>query len=179
MAKPDKAVPTGQPAQNTPAEVLTVQPRKIEAMEPARMQDAEFMRAQKVAIAHANTLPEDLLRHDYWAHVAQSLSPWTRIEVRANDGSWLFEGVVRECGRNWAHVHCLNLYQLGNDTAKVNDAIAAEYAGLPYEVVYRGEFEQWSVIRKSDRAVIHDKEATKAGADRWMIERQKADKIAA
>lgn len=151
--------------------------RRVEQLAPVRMQDAEFGRMEKVCVAHENTLPQDLLRQDYWAHVAQDLRPWARIEVRANDGTWLWEGVVLEAGRNWANVRELHLHQFTTkDMAQTNAAIQAEYAGMPYEVRYRGEFELWSVVRKSDDAVMHEKEATKNGADTWLRERLKADR---
>lgn len=161
-------------------DLLKVKLRKVEQMTLIRMQDAEFGRLEKVCVAHENTLPGDLLRQDYWAHVAPQLQAWARIEVRANDRSWLWEGVVLDAGRNWAIVHQLSLTHFGGaDIAKTNAAIAAEYAGLPYEVQFRGEFELWSVIRKSDRAVMSEKLATKAAADKYLRERQQADRVPA
>ena len=169
---------TKAPAPTATAVEKAIEPeRKIQQLEPVRMQDAEFKRLEKVCVAQPNTLPDDLLRQDYWAHVAPTLMPWTRIEARADDATWMADLVVLEAGRNWANVRMLHVYYFTDvDMAKTNAAIQAEYAGLPYEVKYRGEHSKWSVLRKSDQAVMHEEEGTKAGADFWMRERVKADK---
>jgi hypothetical protein len=141
--------------------------RKQRAAHPTRMQEAEFARAVHVVTADAEHLPQDLERQDYWAHVAQNLRPWTRLEVRADDGTWYAECLVLEAGRNWANVKVLQPSTTSRPptSPQTQAAIAEEYARLPYEVSFRGEHELWGVIRKSDNAVMHDKEGTKAGAD--------------
>lgn len=152
-------------------------PRPTIQLNPTRMQDAEYARVVRVVTAEPGTTLEDLQRQDYWAHVANTMSPWMRMEVRADDGSFYAEGLVLEAGRNWATVKILQSWNLDTaDVARTRSARMEEYAGLPYYVMFRGEHELWSVIRKSDNAVMHEKEGTRAGADRWLQERLKADK---
>lgn len=180
-----KAAATTEQADNVAGPIATAvasaapaeKKRDAAQLAPIRLQEADFGRTVFVCTAMPGTLPEDLAHQAYWAHVAPSLKPWARIEVRADDASWYAECLVLEAGRNWANVktlHCWNLS--GEDIARTSAAIAAEYAGLPYEVKFRGEHCLWSVLRKADAAVMHEGEATKAGADQWLRERMKADR---
>ena len=146
--------------------------RKAEQLQPIRMKPAEFARTVYVATAHANTIPEDLCKPEYWAHVASSLKPWDRLEVRADDGTWYAEGLVLEVGRGWSRCHLLKVENLSSIDVAQTQAI--QLAG--YEIQYRGEFSRWSVIRKSDRAVVREELGTQGSALDWVHERLKADR---
>ena len=179
--KPTSTVGTANTATAAPEATAQLQKqpqeRKVTQMDQPRFKGVEFMRSEYLCTAHPNTTPEDLLAPEYWAHISAQLRPRDRIEAWANDGSWMAEYVVLEAGRNWANVKTLNCWNLsGEDIARTSAAIAAEYAGLPYEVKFRGEHCLWSVLRKSDNAVMHENEGTKGGADQWLRERMKADR---
>lgn len=163
-----KAPPAPAQAQEAPKPPAVVVATQLDA---ARFKGAEFQRAQWVVTAHAHNQPEDLLRPDYWAHVAARLGPWHHIEARANDGSWYAEYLVLEAGRAWARVHMLHSWRL--TTADVALSQAARMS--PYEIVFRGPDGLWSVVRKSDRAIVHQNEQTEGGALDWVNERLKAD----
>lgn len=162
-----------QPAQDEPAR----KPAPIIQLNPSRMQDAEFTREVKTVTAEAGIEPRDLERQDYWAHVGQNLKPWTRIEVKADDGTWFADCIVLAAGRNWANVKVLQAFDLTSaDVDRTRASQVEEYLGLPYEVRYRGEHELWGVLRKSDNAIMHTGAQTKGEADTWLRERLKADK---
>jgi hypothetical protein len=44
------------------------------------------------AIATPGSTPIDLMRPEYWAHVAEKMKVWDKIEIRANDGACLADG---------------------------------------------------------------------------------------
>lgn len=144
--------------------------RKVEQLNPTRMKEAEFERQTYFAKAHENTHPEDLLDRAYWAHVATRLKPWDKVEVVANDGTWWAEFLVLEAGRTWAKVEMLRHKSLTASDVSASQATAM----TPYEVVHRGTDSKWSVIRKSDRAVMHEGEETQGGAIDWLNDRLKA-----
>ena len=146
--------------------------RKITPIDDQRFKLAEHGREHWLATAHENTRPSDLLRTDYWAHVSNKLRPRARIEMWANDGSWMAEYVVLEASRNWARVAMLQAHILtGADISQTQaDGLS------PYEIAHRGPHHQWSVIRKIDREVMHDGEPTMQGCVDWLQERMKADK---
>jgi hypothetical protein len=160
---------TDKPAEATKVEA-PVPERKVTPMDEARFKGAEYAREIWVATAHENTTPKDLLEPAYWAHIATKLRPRARIEAWANDGTWMAEYVVLEAGRNWAKLHLLSVHHLG--TADV--ALTRVDAMSPYEISFGGPHVQWRVIRKVDREVIHDGEATMDGAVSWLKERLKA-----
>lgn len=145
--------------------------RHVEQLNPIRMKGAEFLRVDAVAIAHANTLPADLLKPDYWAHVAKELRPRAHVEVWADDGSWYAEVLVREVGRAYCRVHLKTVINFDEQNAAQSKAI--EFGG--YRVVHRGEFAQWSVIRLSDNQVMREELGTQGAAVDWVNERIKAD----
>ena len=161
--------PPEAPKMNT-KKVTIPEDRKVEQLNPTRMKEAEFERQTYFAKAHENTKPEDLLDRAYWAHVATRLKPWDKVEVVANDGTWWAEFLVLEAGRTWAKVEMLRHKSLTASDVSASQATAM----TPYEVVHRGTDSKWSVIRKSDRAVMHEGEETQGGAIDWLNERLKA-----
>lgn len=144
--------------------------RKVEQLNPTRMKEGQYERTHWVATAHANTQPEDLLKPEYFSHVAAKLRPWDKIEARADDGTWYAEFLVLESGRNWARVVMLTKHNL--TSADVAQSQAQAMSKL--EIVYRGPHSKWSVIRKADNEVLHEGEETQGGAVNWANERLKA-----
>lgn len=153
-----------------PAAVQAEPERKVQQLNPSRMEGAEYQRNVWVMTAHENTTPSDLTDRAYWAHVAGKLKPWDRIEARANDGTWYAEFLVLEAGRTWAKVHMLHCASLTSADVAMSQATAM----MPYEVKFRGPHCKWSVIRKSDHEVVHEFEETQGSAIDWLNNRMKA-----
>lgn len=143
--------------------------RAVRALEIHRFKQAEFERTCYVVTAFENTEPEDLLDPAYWAHVAAKLKPWDRIEARANDGTWLAEYVVVGVDRAWAKVSLLNKYPLS--TPDVSQSQSS-----PYHVYHGGPANKWSVKRLSDNELQVKELPTKADAEKWVVERLKAER---
>jgi hypothetical protein len=146
--------------------------RKVRPMEVMRFNGEEFSRMAWVCTAFEHTNPEDLLQPEYWAHVATKLTPRSRIEAWADDGSWMAEYVVLEAGRNWARLHLLTVHHF--TSADIAQTLADRMS--PYEITHRGPHAKWSVIRKSDRQVLSEGYETARGAAEYMDERLKADR---
>lgn len=136
----------------------------VRAMETSRFKECEYERTIYVATAFEETAVEDMLKPAYWVHVASKLKPWDRIEARANDGTWWAEFMVLESGRNFARVTLLRQHNLTtSDVAQSQVAAMVEY-----KVVHRGPHCKWSVVRQSDKQVMHEGEAMRDGADAWL-----------
>lgn len=146
--------------------------RKIVPAEPNRFQGAEFKRNQFVLDAPDGARPDDLKDPAFWAHLGERLTPWAEIMVRAADGLWFSRVIVMESGRNYARVYVENTHYL--TTADV--AMSRAEANSPYEVAYRGPHNQWSVIRKADRQVVHEGSQTERAAYEWLKGRLQADR---
>lgn len=144
--------------------------RKVRQIEAPRFAGLEYGREAWLATAFANTTPQDLLDPSYWSHVSMKMRPRARIEAWADDGTWMAEYVVLDCGRNWAKLHLLAVHHLTTADVATSQADAMS----PYEVTFRGHHAKWSVIRKTDRAVMHEGSETMMAATTWLQERLKA-----
>lgn len=152
------------PAAQTAAEKL------VRAMEVSRFRECDYERTVYVATAFEDTTVEDMLDPKYWVHVASKMKPWDRIEARANDGTWWAEFMVLESGRAFARVVLMRQQNL--TTTDVAQSQIAAFTD--YKVLHRGPHCKWSVIRVSDKHVLHEGEGTKDGAENWLKNHQVA-----
>jgi len=134
--------------------------RKIEQIIPGRVREAQYARTHWNCIVPAGTLPEDLLKPEFWAHVAVKMKPQDQVEAWSDDGTWYAEYVVRAADRNWA--------LLAPKTKVVFTAADIPRPDEPYSVTYRGNLDQWSVVRKSDGSVLFKDGRTQDEATAWM-----------
>ena len=138
--------------------------RKVET--PTAIQEAEYRRTIWLLNAASGTQPDDVLVPEYWAHVGAKLKPWDRIEVRAADGTWYTELMVLDASRQWARVKTLvGPVMLTSADVSLTQTQAADAC----EVMHRGP-RKWSVVRKSDRAVMHEGEERRDAAEQWLAE---------
>ena len=146
------------------------QERKVEPLGPHGIHTAEHRRVVYFAIAAKGVEPGDLLSPAYWAHVAASLKPRDRVEVNAEDGAWYCEVMVLDVSRAYARVVPVvgPIHLTTADVAQTQDSL--------YDVSLRGP-KKWSIVRKSDRQVMHEGEETRDGAVKWL--KDNAAKLAA
>jgi CubicO group peptidase (beta-lactamase class C family) len=130
---------------------VEAQERKFEPITMTNISSAEFIRNIHCATIPHGTLPEDLLKPEYWAHVSNEFKAWGRIEARAEDGTWFGEYLITEVGRTWAKVFQLSLHKLST-----HDVSLSQASPSLYEVKWRGPNAKWSVVRKSDSSVMKD-----------------------
>ena len=127
--------------------------RKVESLTITNLKEAEFVRPVYCATIPFGTLPEDLLKPEYWAHVATHLRPWARIEARAEDGTWFAEYIVLSVDRTWARVRMLAKYNLTSQDTSISQAEKISKSG--FEIKWCGGA-KWSVIRTVDSAVMKE-----------------------
>lgn len=140
-------------------------PRDIRIM-PERVSLAEIARQDWVITAAAGTLIEDVMKPEYWSHIAPRLKPGDHIEVRVDTEEWLLELLVLETARSFTRVHLLKHHELG-------DWRDVEMKTAQHKIDWKGTFLKWSVIRLSDSAVIRDKFPTPEAASFFMIQHEK------
>lgn len=131
---------------------------------PNRFGHAEHVRNHWVATVEVGPNgadPSDFLKPEYWSLIAKSLQPYDLIEVRADDGSYWGEFLVRQCDRNWAKVHPLREHKFGAE-----EKVAADQGD--FEVVWKGPHKKWCVIRRNDSSMVHEGEQEKLGAITWL-----------
>lgn len=141
------------------------------ALNASRLQFAEHVRNVWIINPEYGVTPEDILEPSYFAHVANSLKPWDKIEARSEDGSYYAEYVVEQAGRSFAKLAMVHLVTLA---AKID--LATEVAEA-YQVIWKGPQYKWRVVRKKDNQTLKDGIASKGDALRWVQEHQKAVEI--
>lgn len=119
-----------------------------------RMKSGDFVRTLWVVTAEQGTTKEDIMTPSYWSHVASQFRPYDRIEVRVDDGTYFAELLILACDRTWAKVHELTFHSLTTSDVSMTQA---HDEMSDFDVVWKGPVNKWSVIRKSDDAVIKNK----------------------
>lgn len=131
-------------------------------MKPTKLQLAEHTVIVYAHSPEVGVTLDDLLKPEYWSHVAPQLRAGHRIEVMAGDGAWWAMLLVRATGRHEAVVQALQFVELGEQAAEISAT------DMPYEVKWGGPSRKFRVVRKSDGAVIKDEFAVREHADRWL-----------
>lgn len=144
-------------------------------LNPSGLDLAEQKRHVWHVVAAYGTTRADIENPGYWAHVAGRLRPKARIEVHAEDDSFYAEYMVTSCDKTWAKIVNLLFIDLTKTSITkeqeqgINDA---------YEVTFRGP-KKWSVVRKSDRAVLQEGLHSRDDGEKWLAVHLNAQGIAA
>lgn len=135
------------------------------------MKEIEYLSRVWQAKVEPGVTKEDLLNPQFWAHHAQSLTPWDEVKVCAADGTWMARVLVLDVSRTWAKVSILHHYSLTTADVSLTQASDAEVeaAKAKLKVVHRG-VHKWSVVRIEDSAVLHEGEQLKDDAVRKLDE---------
>lgn len=117
-----------------------------------KLPQSHFKQAAQATRRWSVTTPDgvsfdDLLRPDYWTHVAAKLTPGDIIEVHAVDASYYAELYVRVTSKLEARVAVLTKYEF-------TSAESVEAPG--YAVKWRGPARRWGVVRVNDGTVVRD-----------------------
>lgn len=105
---------------------------------------------------------EDMLKPEYWTHVAQQLRPLCRIEAVAEDGSWFAEFMVISTSKLAANVSLMRHVLLSE--------VKPSADGDTHFAKWAGPSAKYRVVRKSDNAAIKDGFDTQAQALIWIAE---------
>lgn len=132
-------------------------------LNPARIKGGEYARMYYVVTAEHGTTQKDMQKPGFWAHVANQLRPYDRIEARCDDGTFFAEYLVLSCGRSWAKVKELSFISL--TSADVSQTEADSLDG--YEIKWKGPHVGYAAIRTSDSTMLtSDKDKTVV--QRWL-----------
>jgi replicative DNA helicase len=143
------------------------------ALTPNRLTQAEFARVIFAVTPEYGTKIEDVLKPEYWAHVASKLKPRCRIEVLAEDNSYFAELLVVTCGKTFASVTVLRHIDLTGKVAKPQTAPdntegLGEFSTADHYVDYVQGQSKGRVIQRATKIVVKDGFASKKEAAKWM-----------
>lgn len=137
-----------------------------EFITPSKFRETTQVNRHWTATPSVDTPFEDLLRPDYWAHVAANILPGDRIDVLAEDMSYFAELLVVDASRQWVKVKLLRKTELSSEESQPIEA------DDEHEVKWRGN-RRWSVVRKADGAILQEELSSKSAAYAWLSEHQK------
>ena len=130
-----------------------------------QIQDAPVARNIHVVCPPQGTLIEDMLKSEYWAHVARQLHISDRIEAVPEDGAFFAEFYVADVGVNRASVVLLRMVNLHGEELPV---LATDYC-----IKWKGQNLKHTIIRISDQANVKEGFASKPDAETWLREYEK------
>lgn len=129
-------------------------------LRPHLLREAEYRRQVYQVVLEPGTTLDHALQPEFWAHVSRKLKVRDRIEVHAQDGSWMAELLVRRAGPVSASVGLIS---------KVTFDAAAPLAGAEgVEIKWRGPSVKWSAIRTADKAVLVENLDTREEVEAWL-----------
>ena len=138
----------------------------------SRMKLAEFDRVVWSVIPEAGTNLQTMLAPEYWAHVADRLRPWAKIEVISEDGSYYAELLVKDCGRTWAKVVPISFIKLDQLVQSEDPTNRDVVDG--FEVAFKGPKRKWSVIRLKDGEYMRQEMGSREEAALWRTDHIKS-----
>ena len=136
---------------------------------PNCLQEAEFQFTVWSAMIPNGIGPEKLMVPAFWGLYAAKFRPFDEIRARAEDGTWIARFVVLETARTWARLQQLEHHNLGTQDVSLTKAanLNLEAARREFEVKHRGP-RGWSVVRLSDKQVMHEGAQSKDAANLWL-----------
>jgi len=130
-----------------------------------RFKETEFVRTIWCATVPSDVTRKDLLKPEFWSHIAGEVKSGDLIDVRIDDESFFAQYYVKACTRTYVQVFELHWFDLSNaETEKLEKDMEE------YEYKYRGPYAKHSILRKSDSSVMIDKLDTKDAAIKWLFE---------
>lgn len=129
---------------------------------------AEFARQVHRVTPVEGTKLEELREPEYWSHVAGKMHQHDRIEVLPQGGEWFAELLVISCSKVHVKVAVLNSVRLTAPKGKEDAGKDNPPADEVFDLQFKGPQRKWSIIRKSDKAVVKENFESKDDAAAWL-----------
>ncbi len=117
--------------------------------------------------APVGTTREDVLKPEFWNHVAKRIGPMAEIRIMPKDGAWYGVYLVTYADKIRVRVHELSFHNL--DAATPEDLEDSDRY-----IKWSGPVAKFRVIRKSDDVVLKEGLGSKVEAMKWMVADSKA-----
>ena len=135
--------------------------KPVPKLHPSRKSPADATRNVWCIVPEAGVEYNDVLKPEFWAHVAKDLRPGDRVEVMAEDGDYFAELYVRRVGKLAADVA-----ELRRKVFKVK--VASTEASSGHTVQWKGPHHRWAVVRESDGVAVQPGFQDKEAAFTWL-----------
>lgn len=134
---------------------------QVQAFKPA-----EQFRQTWIFTAPIDHSVEDLLRPEYWMHVADQLRHYAHVECYAEDGTFYAELLVVGKTANTARMALLNKVDLRAVTEPIDMAKELE----AYVIRYAGPTNGFNVVRRADGRIMRGGLLTEQEARTWLLQ---------
>lgn len=148
--------------------------RAVPIIATNRVREGQYEFNTWVANADEATTQSDVLKGEFWAHVAPQFRPWDIIHVRADDESWYSQLLVRQVEAGYVRVEPLHQWKFGEQDMTALAAATALRAA--YAPKWGGPQMKWTVVRRSDSERVATGLTSEKEAITWIDERMKADR---
>jgi len=135
---------------------------------PGRHKQAEFERVEHRVYPEVRHSVEDLLRPEYWAHIAPRFTSGDMIEAVWEDSSRYAQLYVLRAELDLVSVALLYKVDLAK-TPSTRDFSEEEF----YEVKWKGPLHKFTVVRKSDGKELAKEFKTKHEAEEFIVDYKK------
>ncbi len=145
--------------------VLAEKPKASVMLSPGRRQPFTHRNQIHNITAEENTPFDAVMDPQFYAHIAPNLRMYDEIRVTTDDGAYYARLLVLAVGQTWAKVRKLEFVDLmGSESDTPADPMNQYY------VKFRGPVLKWSMLRRSDNAVIREGMDTRGEAERYMAD---------
>lgn len=122
----------------------------------------QYTHDREVRVPHG-TVPDDLLRPEFWAIYGQHVGRMDRIHILWDDGTHYARVLVIDQGVGFIKAHILESHSLeaSSETYAPQSAMRIEWKGVG---------EKYSVIRNSDQVMLRNGFRNRDLAEQWVRE---------
>ena len=126
----------------------------VRKIQEARFKPSDFVSKRFTIVVETGTTMEDIMRPEYFCHVAKYLEVGNQIEVMSDDMSLYARVLVMNRTNVSARVFALEYHDLSD--AETSAAVPGMVTSEDYEVVFRGIHSKWSIVKKDGGQVVLD-----------------------
>lgn len=143
--------------------------KKAVGISKSQFDPAEVHRLHYMIVAKPGQSIEDIMEPTAWATISPMLRPWARVDVIAEDGSYVAELFVVQVSKLWVRTALVNLTDLSGEDQKEDDG-----SNDPYYVKYRGTIKKYCVVRRADDSNVSEGMDSREDASKSLIDYEKA-----
>lgn len=136
---------------------------------PSQFKQTEFVRQSLTIIAKPGQSIKDIMEPNAWATISPKVRGWDKVEVIAEDGSYVAELFVVQVSKLWVRTALVNFTDLSKEDRAEDDGAEDDYL-----VRYRGTIKKWCVVRKEDDSNVAEGLESREDAVKSLLNYEKA-----
>lgn len=131
---------------------------------PVRLKQADYQRNIWTSTPDAGVPLEDVLKPEFWSHIARKLRIGDRIEIVPEDTAYFAELYVADVGMNRVTMKVLRNVPFNGEGSEDTDNLKGDDNDSDYYIKWRGNNKRFCIMRKSDDVTMKEGIQTKEEA---------------